>query len=314
MKDIHEATPTSIRHLIGQRGVIAQVEVALDAAFTDNKKFDDALLVGPPGLGKSQLAAVIAQEMASDFHNVLGQSITGIADLNALLLRAKDRDVVHIDEAHELAKQLQTALYLALDQRQVLVNGRNTFQSIPLNRFTLLLSTTDEYCLLQPLRDRMKLVLRLEFYSDEELVELVRRRVAGLDWSVDQPVFEDIARRSRGTARLALRLLQSCHRCARALGERTISIDHLRKACDLEGLDEQGCGPTERKYLGVLLDGASRLNVIASRIGLPSRTITEVVEPYLIRAGLVCKDDQSRRELTAVGRKHILCRKTDQSL
>ncbi len=314
MKEINDARPTSIRHLIGQRGVIAQVEVAIDAAQQDNKKFDDALLVGPPGLGKSQLASVIAQEMASDFHDILGQTITSNADLNALLLRAKQRDVVHIDECHELAKPFQTALYLALDQRKVIVSGRNTVQSIPLQEFTLLLSTTDEYCLLQPLRDRMKLVLRLDFYSEDDLVQLLRSRIQALGWSVDGLVLDDIAKRSRGTPRLALRLLQSCRRCARSRADTSIAFDHLLQACKLEGLDDVGCGPTERKYLTVLVDGACRLNVIASRIGLPTRTITEVIEPYLIRADLVCKDDQGRRELTALGREHVQRQIVDQSL
>ena len=314
MKEINDARPTSIRHLIGQRGVIAQVEVALDAAQQDNKKFDDALLVGPPGLGKSVLASVVAQEMASDFHDVLGQTITSNADLNSLLLRAKQRDVVHIDECHELAKPFQTALYLAIDQRKVIVSGRNTVQSIPLQEFTLLLSTTDEYCLLQPLRDRMKLVLRLDFYSEDDLVQLLRSRIQALGWSVDGLVLGEIAKRSRGTPRLALRLLQSCRRCARSKGGTSIDFDHLKMACQLESLDEVGCGPTERKYLAVLVDGACRLNVIASRIGLPTRTITEVIEPYLIRTDLVCKDDQGRRELTAFGREHIGRQIIDHSL
>jgi len=314
VKEINDARPTSIRHLIGQRGVIAQVEVALDAAQQDNKKFDDALLVGPPGLGKSQLASVIAQEMASDFHDVLGQTITSNADLNALLLRAKQRDVVHIDECHELAKPFQTALYLAIDQRKVIVSGRNTVQSIPLQEFTLLLSTTDEYCLLQPLRDRMKLVLRLDFYSEDDLVQLLRSRIQALGWSVDGLVLGEIAKRSRGTPRLALRLLQSCRRYARSKGDTSIDFDHLKMACQLESLDEVGCGPMEQKYLAVLVDGACRLNVIASRIGLPTRTITEVIEPYLIRADLVCKDDQGRRELTALGREHVQRQICDPSL
>ena len=117
-------------------------------------------LVGGPGWARSQLASVIAQEMATDFHEVLGQSITSIGDLNALLLEAKDKDIIHIDECHELDKTFQTALYLAVDKRSIFVNSKRSPQPIPIADFTLLLSsTTDEYCLLQPLRDRMKLTL-----------------------------------------------------------------------------------------------------------------------------------------------------------
>ena len=122
-KEINEAAPTSLAHVVGQPSVKAQVQVALDAAWADHRKFDPALLVGAPGLGKSVVAAVIAREMATEFHEVLGQSITGPADLNALLLSAKDKDVVHIDECHELDKQQQTALYLAIDKRQLFVGS-----------------------------------------------------------------------------------------------------------------------------------------------------------------------------------------------
>ena len=219
--EINDVKPTSISHIVGQTSVVKQVGVALDAAFADGRKFDSALLVGPPGVGKSALAAVIACEMATEFHEVLGQSITSIADLNALLLDAGDKDVLHLDEAHQLDRRFQTALYLALDKRS-LFGGRRLGQPIPIADFTLLLSTTDEYCLLQPLRDRMKLTLRFEFYSDEELTLLLRWRCKALAWNIDEGVLPLIAQRSRGTPRLALRLLQACWRVCRAEGERAI--------------------------------------------------------------------------------------------
>jgi Holliday junction DNA helicase RuvB len=205
--------------------------------------------------------------------------------------------VILVDEAHEIEKPFQTALYLALDQRRVFLQGRSgrTPQSIPLSDFSLLLATTDEFKLLAPLRDRMKLTLRFEFYAVDNLVDLIPQRSRALRWAVDDKVFTPIAERSRGTPRLALRLLQACRRVCRSEGENAITPGHLERACELEQIDGLGLGPTDQQYLSILAEGASRLNVIASRLGLPGRTVADVTEPFLIRSGLVTKDDQSRR-------------------
>ncbi len=303
--EINDVVPTSLAHLVGQKGVIAQVTTAMDAAFEDGTRLDHALLVGGPGLGKSQLASVIAQEMATDFHEVLGQSITGIGDLNALLLNAKDKDIVHIDECHQLDKTFQTALYLAVDKKSIFVNSKRSPQPIPIAEFTLLLSTTDEYCLLQPLRDRMKLTLRFEFYTEDELTTLLRHRCKALDWEVDQEVLPLIAVRSRGTPRIALRLLQACRRVCRSQGNHAITIPHFNRACLLEQIDDMGLGPVERKYLSILADGPARLNVVSTILGLPTRTVSEVTEQFLIRSGLIDKDRAGLRQLTAKGLEHV---------
>jgi Holliday junction DNA helicase RuvB len=306
--EINDVAPTSLNHLIGQRSVVEQVRVALDAAQQDGLPFPSALAVGPAGTGKSQTAKIIAREMAADFHEVLGQSVASPADFNALLLGAKNRDVVLIDEAHELEREYQTSLYVAIDQKRIFLQGGRTGripQSIPLHDFTLLLATTDEFKLLQPLRDRMKVMLRFGFYSVGELVELLKQRTRALRWAVDEKVLAPIAQRSRGTPRLALRLLQACRRVCRSEGENAITLAHLDRACALEQIDGIGLGSSEQQYLSILAEGASRLNVIASRLGLPSRTVAEVTEPFLIRAGLVMKDDQGRRQLTAEGREHL---------
>ena len=155
-KDFADAGPEALHQMVGQRAVVAQVQVALDAARHDAAAFPSALLTSGPGLGKSQLARCIAAEMGTDFAEVLGQAIREPSDLNAILLAATANSVVHIDEAHELDKEFQTALYLALDQRKVLLSTRSSRgpQAIPLADFTLLLSTTDEFRLLPPLRFR----------------------------------------------------------------------------------------------------------------------------------------------------------------
>ncbi len=316
LNEVTDAAPTALNHLIGQRSVVEQVRVALDAAHQDGKKFDHALLVGPSGVGKTQTAKVIAAEMATELHEILGQSITCPADFNSVLLAAKDRDILFVDEAHELPKEYQTALFLALDQRKlVLAGGRSGrgVQSLPLHDFTLLLATTDEYGILAPLAQRMRLVLRFQFYSVNELTTLLLQRSRALGWSVHEELLPLMAQRARGTPRLALRLLSSCRRVCRAEGETTITAEHLHRACELEQIDEIGLGPTEQQYLGLLAEGASRLNVIASVLGLPSRTVSHVTESFLLRAGLIVKDDQGRRQLTAKGRSHLSNRKSSSA-
>lgn len=308
--DINESRPTSVSHVIGQRFVVEQVKVALDAAQQDGRKFDHALLVGPPGIGKTATAKIIADEMATDFREIQGQSVTETGDLNAWLLSATDRQVLFIDEAHELGGKLQTALYLALDQRRILLRGGKGGGGIPASLsiadFTLLLATTDEHRLLQPLRDRMRLVLRFHFYTVEELEKIVALRMRASGWNGERGLEHLVAERGRGTPRLALRLLQAAYRVSRAEGEKSISLKHLQRACELEELDNLGLGPLERKYLNIVAKAPTRINVIASILGLPARTISEVMEPFLVRSDLIEKDDQARRRLTALGQKHLL--------
>ena len=305
--DISEAPLGSLAEVIGQWSVVAQVTTALAAAKVDNRRFDHGLLVGGPGLGKTSVAQIVAREMGAPFHEVLGQSLATNADLNALLLSAGDHAVVLIDECHEIPKPLQTALLLALDQRRILLpGGKSAPRTIGLSDFTLLLATTDEYSLVQPLRDRMKLLLRFGYFSRNELIEVTRQRAEALGWPVTEVALPEIACRSRGTPRLALRLLQACRRVCRAEGENEITLSHMRRACQLEELDGLGLGPNEQTYLGILAGGPVRLNVVASRLGLPSRTVAEVIEPYLIRSGLVVKDDSGRRVLTDQGQEAVL--------
>jgi len=307
MPEINDIRPTSISHIIGQDHVRQVVALGLDYAHQEGRKFDHSMMVGPPGLGKTAMSQIIAQEMATEFTELLGQSFNSVADLNAVLLSATERSIVFIDEVHEMNKSLQTTLYLALDQRKILIPSTKNGppMSIPIQDFTLLLATTDEYQLLQPLRDRMKLTLRFSFYSVDELTQIVANRSRGLGWEVDDEVFPAIASKGRGTPRLALRLLESAHRVCRAEGDHVITLSHLTRACGLEQIDSMGLGPTEQRYLTVVADGPTRLNVIASMLGLPRRTVAEVTEPYLQRAGLIVKDDQGRRQLTQVGREHL---------
>ena len=151
----------------------------------------------------------------------------------------------------------------------------------------------------------MRLLLRFEFYSQDELTKIVTHRAKALKWAMDESLPPMIAQRARGTPRLALRLLQACWRVCRAGGEGRITAEHLSRACELEHLDELGLGPVEQRYMRILAEGVTRLNVVASMMGLPPRTVSTVVEPFLLRAGLVVKDDGGRRQLAAAGREHL---------
>jgi Holliday junction DNA helicase RuvB len=306
--EINDVAPSSLNHLIGQRNVIEQVRVALEAAFADNRPFDHTLCVGPAGVGKTQTAKVIAAEMASQFHEVLGQALERPADLNALLLAAKDRDVIFVDEAALIPSEQQHALLIALDQKKIIIAGGRTGrspQSLPLASFSLVMATTDQYRLIPPLIDRMRLVLNFQFYRESELVEITRQRLRALNWPADEEVLPLIAQRSRGVPRLALKLAQAAWRVARSEGEARITVKNLERACGLEQLDALGLGPLEQQYLRVVKEGTSRLNVIASRLGLPARTVSQVTEQFLIRMGFVDKDEQGRRFLTRKGHEHL---------
>ncbi len=305
--DVNDARPSALGHLVGMGGIIEQIRVGIDSAFADGQKFPHTLLVSPPGCGKTELCSVIAQEMAVNLHYALGVSLKNIADLNGLLLAAKnDKEIIYIDEADDL--KLQVPLYLALDQRKIILSGGSSGRSpmsVPLADFTLLLSTNHDHSLLPALRDRMKMVLYLPFYSEEELTEILARRCRALNWHVEEGVLPMIAQRSKGTPRQALRLLSAARRVARSEGESRLTKRHLLRAFDLEGLDKLGLSMVEQKYLRILAEGDNRLNVIAGRLGLPPRTVSQVIESFLLRANLICKDDQSRRQLSALGREHL---------
>lgn len=303
--NVNDVKPTSLSRMIGQKSVVEQVRVALDACQMDGQKYPTSLLVGPAGCGKTQMCHVIAAEMASDLHECLGSTLSSTSDLFALLLGAKEKDVVYIDEVHVAPKDVFVSLLLALDQMKIVLSGKNRSpQSLPLADFTLLMSTTEEYAVPRPLSDRC-ILLRFGYYSNEDLTLLLLNRVRSLGWDIHEEILPQIAQRSRGTPRLGLRLLQSCFRCMRSEGETTITKRHLMRACELEQLDELGLGPTEQQFLQIVAEGPSRLNVIASRIGLPSRTVSEVTESFLIRASLICKDEQGRRCLTEAGHRHL---------
>ena len=308
--DLNAAAPPTLDHYVGQRGVVSQVKVALEAAFNDHQRFPHGLLTGAPGLGKTLLCQIIAREVAGEYHEVLGQTLAQPAELHDLLLQACDKSVILVDEADELPAVVQTTLYRAVEERKLFVpqsaSANRGVRTIPLADFTLLLASNHEFCLVQPLRDRMKLTLRFDPYSEDELYELLRQRTRAMRWEADAEVLRLIAARGRGTPRLALRLLESCRRTCRSEGEERIGRHHFERTCELEGIDALGLDRQEVRLLRVLEDagGSVRLNVLASRLGLPARTVSDVFERHLVQLGLIDKSPDGRR-ITARGLAHL---------
>lgn len=316
MNEVNSVAPTSLKHLVGMRQIVEQVQVSIDAAFADGTKFPSTLLVSEPGLGKSELCNVIKHEMAVEMHTVMGLSIGHISDLNSLLLGASDKDIIYINECDSLKPEFQVALYMAIDQGKLVLSGSKSGrspQSIRIPDVTFLLDTNFEFSLLPALRDRMKQTLYVPFYEQDELAEILRRRVRALGWSVEVEVFPLLASLAKGTPRQVLRLLSASHRVSRSQEELTVTLAHAKRAVALEGLDSMGLSSIEQAYLRVVAEGASRLNVISSRIGMATRSVQTVIEPFLIRSGLIVKDDTGRRQLSAKGREHLSNSRSDDA-
>jgi holliday junction DNA helicase RuvB len=301
LRDIH---PVSFRHLIGQRHVTQALQIAVEASFQERKKLDDLLLCGPAGLGKSAYVTVLANELGVPMTEVLAQSITNAPELNAVLLSASE-GILFLDEIHLLRPVQQHALLQVVDKRRIFLSGGRTIQSLPVNEFTLVGATTDPDGLIQPLMDRFRIILHLDFYSQDELAEVVRQRCRALTWDLELELLPEIAKRGKGTPRIALRLLQSARRVCMAEGSSRITVQHLHRACEIERISDLGLDNTQQKYLWLLGQGPARLNVLGSMLGLSTKTLTKTVEPYLLRSGMIVKTDAGMRQLTQLGQEHL---------
>jgi len=306
--DINDFRPSSLSHLVGQNSVKKQVSVALEAAFAEGPPVvpSHMLMLGPAGVGKTSLAHTVSAELANELVEVLGQNLSNQSELNATLLSLTDaRRCLFIDEAHEIPKSQQIGLLMALDQRKIVFQGRGGPQSIKLPEFCLMMATTDPHLLIAPLVSRMRLVLRFQYYNETELSQIVLHRSRALGWDLHEATIPEISKRGRGVPRAALRLLQAARRCQKAAGDETINPDHLHQALEMEGVDELGLVPLEREYLRILVDGPTRLNVLCSFLGEQPRSLSQTIEPFLIRSNLIVKDEAGRRTLTARGYEHV---------
>ena len=306
--EVNDCRPQVIEHFIGQKSVVQRSRIALESAWNQGTKLPHMLMQGGPGLGKTELSHILAREMGCELHEQLAQNIKDPKDLHAFLLSPKDREVVLLDEIHELPPIAQTTLYRAMENQQIFLESKRGKKSRPLKiaNFTVLGATTDPQKLLQPLRDRFKLVLDYQFYSKHELEAMLRTRVQQLRWIVEDTVFSLIAQRGKGVPRVALRLLESVRMLASSLNEEVVREDHFHRTCQIESIDPKGLAGNEVKYLKILYDndGSARLNVIASRLGLHPKHVSTIIEQFLIRDGLVTKNN-SIRVLTQDGLSHL---------
>ena len=304
-RDIRDVQPTSFRQVIGQEHVRKALEVAVEASFAEQKRLDDVLLCGPPGLGKTGLVTVLQHELGlPSMTNILAQSISNTAELNGVLLSATE-GLLFLDEIHLLSPTAQHSLLKVLDERKIDINTGKTVTSIPVASFTLVGATTDPDGLIGPLLDRFRIVLHLDYYGIEELQQIVRQRLAAMGWEYEPGLLSAIAQRSRQIPRIALRLLASCRRWQIAEGGNVLTVEHLRRACEVERISGLGLDSIQQKFIELLANGPVRLNVLASMLGSSARVLTKTVEPFLLRSGLVVKTDTGLRSLTESGQQHL---------
>lgn len=298
----------TIDHFIGQQEAVKRFKVALDSSWNDTVRLPHMLFVGPPGCGKTMLASIAAKEMAVEMHERLAQVLNTPGALNGLLIQAEEKQIIFLDELHELHPVNQTVLYRAMENSQVTVcgYGERTF-NLELNNFTLIGATTDEHRLLPPLRDRFKVILPFQHYDDDALAKIIiqRSRLQGLE--IDVAIAPEIAQRSRGTPRLAIRLLESCHRFARSRGDNQITMEHFQATVELDGIDPLGLGPDEQRFIKYLTERrgeAVRLFTIEATLGIHRQTLSQVIEPFLLRRGLIDRKNEGR-VITDRGIEHV---------
>lgn len=302
--ELRDVRPSSFSHVIGQDHVKQALQIAVDAGFQEGKRLDEVLLCGPPGLGKTALVQVLADECCVPFTEVLAQSITNAAELNSALLSSSE-GILFLDEIHLLHPTQQHALLIVLDKRRIFLSGGKSVQSIPVAPFTLIGATTDPDGLISPLVDRFKMVLHLDYYSHDELGKIVQQRCLALHWEYEPELLAEIAQRGRQTPRIALRLLGAARRVGVAAGENRIEVRHLLHACQIERISSRGLDNFQQKYIRLLRPASQRLNVLASMIGVSTKVVTATIEPFLLRSGLVVKSDNGLRQLSQSGREHL---------
>ena len=294
--------PKLMQEYVGQAKAREQLEIFIGAAKKRGEALDHVLLFGPPGLGKTTLSHIIAAELGVNLRQTSGPVLEKPKDLAALLTNLEANDVLFIDEIHRLSPVVEEILYPALEDYQIdiMIGEGPAARSIKLDLqpFTLVGATTRAGMLTNPLRDRFGIVARLEFYTPEELARIVKRSAGLLGTPMDEAGGFELARRSRGTPRIANRLLRRVRDYADVKGDGHITLDIANRALTMLDVDPQGFDVMDRKFLEALIHrfdgGPVGLDNIAASIGEESGTIEDVIEPYLIQQGYVQRTPRGR--------------------